>query len=236
MFVELDNANATDSDAIEHCIILLNVQLPSFWRGIWQRCSYRVCADGGANALFDACGNHAERLLFLPSCIAGDFDSIRSDVREFYESNCVDLRHISDQDTTDLDKCLAIASSQSLKYCIHVCTSMSGRFDHLLSSVSSCASNSERLVVLRAQGNTAVILPANGPQASYTLVGCALFTHLSVAVVPICGRARVTATGLRWPLASTQLEMGRLISTSNRICDDTVCVASDGMLLLSFSE
>lgn len=141
---------------------------------------------------------------------------------------------------------------------------MSGRFDHLLSSVSSCASNSERLVVLRAQGNTAgehlmhtccaiaawplcskylcpvsfnaiVILPANGPQASYTLVGCALFTHLrcpaapcfpsalptyqifhfivdyslSVAVVPICGRARVTATGLRWPLASTQLEMGR---------------------------
>lgn len=28
LFVELDDAAAADSDAIEHCVILLNVQLP----------------------------------------------------------------------------------------------------------------------------------------------------------------------------------------------------------------
>jgi hypothetical protein len=101
--------------------------------------------------------------------------SIRPDVRSFYESQGVDLREIryticasslcqvtsdhcvcaSDQDTTDLDKCLAIAASQSCSSCIHVCTSLSGRFDHVLSSVSSCVRNQDRRIVLRAQGNTA---------------------------------------------------------------------------------
>ena len=146
---------------------------------------------------------------------------------------------------------MAIASSRSQSSCIHVCTSMSGRFDHVLSSVSSCASNVDTPIVLRAQGNTAggcllaaqptpscdhsPALPApNSCASSHSLsfmpfprwlrnMGASQvlllappapsqpFSHgrTSVAIVPVCGRVCVTATGLRWPLASTELEMGR---------------------------
>ena len=73
-----------------------------------------ICADGGANRLYDAAPGFAQQLsasdarkLSKPAVIAGDLDSISSDVKGFYQSlgtRVVDLSH--DQDTTDLQKCL----------------------------------------------------------------------------------------------------------------------------------
>jgi hypothetical protein len=76
--------------------------------------STRLCADGGANRLYDQLPSmlpnlspEAARLSCLPDLIKGDMDSVRKDVRSFYLQHNVALIDLSsDQDTTDLTKCL----------------------------------------------------------------------------------------------------------------------------------
>lgn len=77
---------------------------------------FRVCADGGADRLFhhvasfDECSSVKVAELqaqYRPDIIIGDLDSLSEHVQKFYEGmgvECVDLG--TDQDTTDLDKCL----------------------------------------------------------------------------------------------------------------------------------
>ena len=42
----------------------------------------------------------------LPHIIIGDFDSIRPEVKDYYEKKGVKIFHNKDQDTTDLEKCV----------------------------------------------------------------------------------------------------------------------------------
>ena len=73
-----------------------------------------ICADGGANRLYSAAPSFAPHLSAVearrrakPAAIAGDLDSISTEVRQFYSDEgtvIVDLSH--DQDSTDFQKCL----------------------------------------------------------------------------------------------------------------------------------
>eukprot|EP00347_Sterkiella_histriomuscorum_P000162 403376935 len=68
-----------------------------------------LCADGGANRLYDYDQDHN----FKPHAIIGDLDSIREDVKEFYESQgTLIIDKSDDQDSTDLQKCLVYAENQ----------------------------------------------------------------------------------------------------------------------------
>lgn len=44
---------------------------------------YRICADGGANRLYDSLSEQ-DRRRYLPDLIKGDLDSLRQDVEAFY--------------------------------------------------------------------------------------------------------------------------------------------------------
>lgn len=74
----------------------------------------RICADGGANRLYDQIPDMVTsidattaRQQHLPDLIKGDLDSVRPEVRDFYMSRGVPIIDLSsDQDTTDLEKCL----------------------------------------------------------------------------------------------------------------------------------
>ena len=46
-----------------------------------------IAADGGANFLYETFDNNEEELKhkYKPSYIIGDFDSLRKEVREYYE-------------------------------------------------------------------------------------------------------------------------------------------------------
>jgi hypothetical protein len=94
---------------------------------LWGASAYRVCADGGANRLYDATvavlrgggeddgeeaaaeedsyydANHHRDFDFLPDLITGDLDSLRPDVRRYYESRGVPILRVEDQDYHDLD-------------------------------------------------------------------------------------------------------------------------------------
>lgn len=73
---------------------------------LWEVSTYRTCADGGANRLYDATvtlGSEDGKNNYLPNLITGDLDSLRRDVRQYYESKGVEIIRVEDQDYHDLD-------------------------------------------------------------------------------------------------------------------------------------
>jgi thiamine pyrophosphokinase len=114
-------------------LIVLNWHLPALIARLWPRAATRLCADGGANRLYDeiprlaalaaggddaggaaaataaadAAAEAATRAAHVPDAVIGDLDSARADVRSYYAERGATLVDLSfDQDTTDLTKCL----------------------------------------------------------------------------------------------------------------------------------
>ncbi|KAJ5775879.1 uncharacterized protein N7511_000890 [Penicillium nucicola] len=71
-----------------------------------QYASYIICADGGANRLYDMMKLNGKESTDPPNAIIGDLDSIRPSVREHYEKLGVSVMEDPDQYSTDFTKCL----------------------------------------------------------------------------------------------------------------------------------
>ncbi|RZC80777.1 hypothetical protein C5167_043366 [Papaver somniferum] len=102
-------------DKKTYALILLNQPLPKFTPLLWNHAKLCLCADGGANRVFDEMPlllPQQDPLLvrnrYKPDVIKGDMDSIRTEVKDFYAnlgSQIVD--ESQDQDTTDIHKCVS---------------------------------------------------------------------------------------------------------------------------------
>ena len=71
---------------IRYALVILNSScfcLPMV-KNIWIRMDKVICADGGANRLFDSLQGTEEQCVLIPNAICGDLDSLRSDVEQFY--------------------------------------------------------------------------------------------------------------------------------------------------------
>ena len=81
-------------------IIILNgdVVPNAIFRKFYQKGDYIICADGGANA--------ARKYRILPNIILGDLDSITNSNLSFYRKKGVEIRKITEQETTDFEKAL----------------------------------------------------------------------------------------------------------------------------------
>uniref|UniRef100_A0A452YYJ1 Thiamin pyrophosphokinase catalytic domain-containing protein n=1 Tax=Aegilops tauschii subsp. strangulata TaxID=200361 RepID=A0A452YYJ1_AEGTS len=82
---------AASADA--YAVVVLNQRLPRFAPLLWDRAQVRVCADGGANRVFDGMPEllpgHARddvRSRYKPDVIKGDMDSVRPEVKEYYSN------------------------------------------------------------------------------------------------------------------------------------------------------
>ncbi|KAI3436160.1 hypothetical protein D9Q98_002217 [Chlorella vulgaris] len=223
-------------------VVLLNWTLPQLTPRLWHTATLRVCADGGANRLYDELpgmlpGESAEavRAQYLPTAIQGDLDSIRPDVVDFYRRHGVPVHDLSgDQDSTDLQKCIAYvrqhAKEQNLELrhlTLAALGALGGRLDHSLSSLSTLHTHRDLNLVLLGDGNLARLVPAGRctirPDRSLEGPSCGL--------VPCGGPAVATSSGLRWNLHDTEMRIGALVSTSNLIADDEVVVESDADLV-----
>ena len=74
---------------------------------IWSSFELIICADGGANRLYDWFGSSCDsdgcsRSDYIPSKIIGDLDSIREDVRDYYSINGCEIIQDRNQDNNDL--------------------------------------------------------------------------------------------------------------------------------------
>lgn len=123
----------SEQPTIPTALIILNTPISKSANGdlssalnvLWRKSSFRVCADGGANRLFDvSAGNASDETIFdtnyLPDLITGDLDSLFPNVREYYEKRGVPIIKVEDQDYHDLDVSSPDCSLNVLFYYAHV--------------------------------------------------------------------------------------------------------------------
>ncbi|KAK9070071.1 hypothetical protein SSX86_010470 [Deinandra increscens subsp. villosa] len=243
---------ATNSDAVSvslpttYALIILNQRLPRFSPLLWEHAKVRLCADGGANRLFDdmpeLCRDELDvsgvRERYKPDVIKGDMDSIRPDVLNFYRNlGTKIIDNSDDQDTTDLHKCIAyildfFADSKS-NLCILVAGALGGRFDHEMGNVNTLCRFSTIRIVLLSDDCLIQLLPHTRHHE---------IRIMSSVEGPHCGLIPIgapsgssTTTGLQWNLDNTEMRFGGLVSTSNIAVGETVTVRSDSDLLWTIS-
>ncbi|XP_074981695.1 thiamine pyrophosphokinase 1 isoform X4 [Caretta caretta] len=125
------------------CLLILNQPLDKgYFHLLWKKAVLRACADGGANRLYDITEGNRES--FLPDYISGDFDSIKSEIREYYKVKGCELIETPDQDFTDFTKCLQILQKKieekglQGKHKLHVNTGLESNWCGLIPVGNPC--------------------------------------------------------------------------------------------------
>ncbi|CAO1947147.1 unnamed protein product [Urochloa humidicola] len=237
---------SNDAAMTTYALVVLNQRLPRFAPLLWARARLRVCADGGANRVFDGMPELLPgedpadvRARYKPDLIKGDMDSIRPEVKEYYSNlgaNIVDESH--DQDTTDLHKCVSFITrdlpvSDKSNLCVLVLGALGGRFDHEMGNINVLYRFSSTKIVLLSDDCSIFLLPKTHTHE----------IHIEKSVEgPHCGLIPIggpsistTTTGLRWNLDNTSMSYGGLVSTSNIVDDDKITVTSDSDLIWTIS-
>ncbi|KAK6940966.1 thiamine pyrophosphokinase, thiamine-binding domain [Dillenia turbinata] len=241
----LENVNGPSPP---YALVVLNQRLPRFTPLLWEHAQLHVCADGGANRMFDEMPlllSHEQedalsiRSRYKPDVIKGDMDSIRPEVRDFYSNlgtKIMDESH--DQDTTDLHKCVSYIQDFALivdksNLCVLVAGALGGRFDHEIGNINVLYKFSGMRIILISDDCLINLLPSSHPHE--------IHIHSSVEG-PHCGlipigmpSGKTTTTGLQWDLNDTEMRFGGLISTSNIVKGERVTVKSDSNLLWTIS-
>lgn len=89
-----------------------------------------LCADGGAN--------YAYQLGLIPDCIIGDLDSIKAEVKCYYERQGVEFKkYPARKDCTDVQLALELAAQQKTEEIIML-GSLGKRLDHTLANIYAC--------------------------------------------------------------------------------------------------
>lgn len=186
---------------------------------LWLKCEWRIFADGGSNQVYDTF-DEEDRLRYRPHRIKGDFDSIRPDVRSWYEAQNVVVEQDNDQNATDLMKCLdwvsAIEKEKRLRLDVVILGGLSGRLDHTVHTMALL----HRLRTTRPR-----IFVVGGESVGWVLDQGHHQIDLDLRCVgPTCGLLPVgvassvlTTTGLKWNLDNTASSFDGLVSTSNAI-------------------
>ena len=116
-------------------IIILNFTFSTeMLKRIWSKADYIICADGGANRLYDS------RLDKIPHLILGDGDSIRNEVLTHYQHHGTTISFDpSNQDTNDLEKCLYWTSIQyePAQTNLVIFGALGGRYDQEMQNINS---------------------------------------------------------------------------------------------------
>ncbi|KAI9332391.1 thiamine pyrophosphokinase [Obelidium mucronatum] len=215
-----------------HALIILNQPICArkYLRNLWTSAAIKICADGGANRLFDAFANDEDRLEFLPDLIRGDLDSVRPDVSDWYSSHGVVISKSDCQYSTDFGKCVAhIESVEAKTGIVHEIIAMGalgGRFDQTLSSVFMLYQMQKkdkeegkeiRKVYLVSNESIALLL---NPESKHHIVCNMDLEGPTCGLIPMSGRALVETQGLKWNLDhSIPMSFHELISTSNWFAD-----------------
>lgn len=154
-----------------------------------------VAADGGAD--------HALAAGHVPEAVIGDMDSIS-------EAACLRmgparLHAISEQHSTDFDKCL-----RSIHAPLVIAVGFDGnRMDHALAAFNTLARNPGRACILLGPHDAVFLAPAR-PLEMALEAG----SRLSLFPMgPVSGRG----TGLRWPIEGIDFAPGGHIGTSNEV-------------------
>ena len=120
---------------LKKALIVCNGNPPpkSLLSQLWEKTTYRVAADGGANLLLKS--------KYTPDAVVGDFDSIEPKTREQMPNS--KYLHIPEQDTNDADKAVRHCLKLGFKE-IHLLGADGGRQDQFLSGLEILFKYSEQ--------------------------------------------------------------------------------------------
>eukprot|EP00250_Pteridium_aquilinum_P009783 c18933_g1_i1 orf=241-1098(-) len=238
-FLQFDNLGDLNGNNSDYALVVLNYRMPLITLPLWSKASFRICADGGANQLYDclpkmlSCDDPVEvRIKYKPDVIKGDLDSIRPEVKTFYEglgTIVVDESH--DQDTNDLHKCISyILKDQALSadkpdMKILVVGALGGRLDHEFGNFNVLCTFSKTQIILLNDETMTYLL---AKEFFHTIHINSLIEGPYCGLIPLgvpCGSS--TTTGLKWNLEKTSMKFGGLISVCNHLESEIVTVESD---------
>ncbi|GMG17485.1 unnamed protein product [Phytophthora fragariaefolia] len=208
-----------------------------FWN-LWSHAQLTVCADGGANRLFDrgeALG--AQQLLAAPHYIKGDLDSLRVDVREFFRAAGSQVIQDPDQNSNDLDKCLQLIhelQGSGERFSVMIFGAMGGRFDQEMQNVNALfrwKDQFQHLVLLSSETSARLL----EPNVRHVIAPNFHFETRTCGLIPVAGAcAETSTTGLKWNLSpGMETGFGGLISSSNHVddaCEQVEVLASHPLI------
>lgn len=226
----------------KRALIILNSPIhkpPSpLFRTLWETSSIRICADGGANRLYEADPQ------LIPDMVKGDLDSLQEEVKSYYQSRGVKIERDPDQDNNDLSKSLAVLNrNENLRVIIY--GAFGGRFDQEMASIQCLYTWGEQFqynnLLLMDDHTCAFLLPAGikneiripryGSTPSKDMVG----EGPTCGLIPLGSSCdEVITSGFRWNLdGSTPLKFGGLVSTSNHVEDEVATVETSQPLVFT---
>ncbi|KAK0418060.1 hypothetical protein QR680_013353 [Steinernema hermaphroditum] len=209
--------------------------LPRVWLDLWNGAPLRFCLDGAANRLHVLCRDGSAK---HPTTISGDFDSLFTESRAFFEASGVSIVETRDQNETDMTKALRILASEEflkageIDFVVFL-GGFSGRFDHTMASIKSMLVGLKLLsvpIVAFDESNLVTILPEG--QNDIRLER-SLLTGIC-GFIPFCQRrVDVTTRGFKWNLKDEELSFDGIISTSNELVADRVEIHADAPILFT---
>lgn len=212
-------------------------------RTLYHHASFTVCADGGANRLHDHIANTSSlpstvaAYSLKPDAIHGDLDSLRPNVRDYYEKAGVEISEDPDQYSTDFGKSIKKTLEKvSDVEDVLVLGSIGGRIDQGLGLMGELYR--EQVVkrpTLRfwfvSESSISVLLPP-GKSVVHTPLDDGLIVA-NAGILPLYGKAVVSLKGFEWDVTDWPTEMGGQVSTSNHIIAEYVEVTTDVWILFT---
>ncbi|GBB90504.1 hypothetical protein RclHR1_01750003 [Rhizophagus clarus] len=214
-----------------YILIILNqpIQYPNnIFHTLWENAYLRICADGGANQLYDKFEGK-----YIPNYIRGDLDSLRDDVHQFFFLKGTEVQHVSEQDSTDFMKCIDLISikeekeevENSSKYNVLAIGAFGGRFDQTMSNIHYLYKlKDERKIYLLSDKNMTFLLD----KGKHNIFCDREIEGPACGILPIgVQRAILTTTGLKWNMTNVTTSFGVMISTSNILINDVITIETD---------
>ncbi len=184
---------------------------------LWEKTTYHVAADGGANIL--------AKKKYMPDAVIGDFDSLASKTREKMPNS--KFLHIPEQDTNDADKAVRHCLELGFKV-IHLLSADGGRQDQFLSGLEILFKYSEYARLISwTQIERMEFINRNWKEK--------IKPGTILSILPIFGAAEgIVTKGLKYELNNQNLIPGKTPSgVSNLVVSNHVSVnIKKGKLLL----
>lgn len=243
---EKQNGHLEHTPRDDIALIILNSPIEEFgyFKRLYDHASYILCADGGANRLYDLITSTYSDLAYdtalrkaLPTTIHGDLDSLSDHTRACYVKLGVSISEDPDQYSTDFGKGIkkVLAAKPNVRDLL-VLGSVGGRVDqgigllHELYREQKFRHPEVRFWLFSESSVTVMLGP--GTTVLHTPVGEGLITR-NIGILPVYGKAIISTKGLEWDVEDWETEMGGQVSSSNHIVEDSIEITTDKEVLFT---
>ena len=236
---QIFDSQQSKSPNVSYDVLMLNAPSDSLVRKLCRHANTIICADGGANSVFNCQGGHTG-FDVIPHAIVGDLDSVHDDVLESFVSKGTQKILIEDQNDNDFHKALTYLLDMQTESKYIICWGAFGdRFDHEMQGLNVLykfkmqydSLHPTKRMMLMTGNNFAMVLDPGKHH-----IKCAELQGPVCSLIPLYSKATVSTRGLQYNMDNQVLQFGGLISSSNGFVDkENVEIETDELVLFHSS-